>query len=232
MCAATAKCAVVGRTLYINTPYIDVPVTRLVICVDVPSQIPARLTSGQLISARGATYSGGSLPLVLLLAACGGGGGGGGPPVVSASAQNTSTQNTPATDSAASPSPPPATPATDSAASPSPSPATPATDSAVSPSPPPDTPAQRGTAVSGSLYDGPIQGAAIYVDVNGNRIVDNEDHLIDDETDSEGNFEGEIPERYSDHPLIADNRGAIHRDSHVDLPAYFLAPRGCIGRRL
>ena len=217
MCAATAKCAVVGRTLYINTPYIDVPVTRLVICVDVPSQIPARLTSGQLISAREATYSGGSLPLVLLLAACGGGGGGGGPPVVSASAQNTSTQNTPATDSAASPSPPPATPATDSA---------------VSPSPPPDTPAQRGTAVSGSLYDGPIQGAAIYVDVNGNRIVDNEDHLIDDETDSEGNFEGEIPERYSDHPLIADNRGAIHRDSHVDLPAYFLAPRGCIGRRL
>ena len=218
MCAATAKCAVVGRTLYINTPYIDVPVTRLVICVDVPSQIPARLTSGQLISARGATYSGGSLPLVQLLAACGGGGGGGGgPPVVSASAQNTSTQNTPATDSAASPSPPPATPATDSA---------------VSPSPPPDTPAQRGTAVSGSLYDGPIQGAAIYVDVNGNRIVDNEDHLIDDETDSEGNFEGEIPERYSDHPLIADNRGAIHRDSHVDLPAYFLAPRGCIGRRL
>ena len=217
MCAATAKCAVVGRTLYINTPYIDVPVTRLVICVDVPSQIPARLTSGQLISARGATYSGGSLPLVLLLAACGGGGGGGGPPVVSASAQNTSTQNTPATDSAASPSPPPATPATDSAAS---------------PSPPPATPDQRGTQVSGSLYDGPIQGAAIYVDVNGNRIVDNEDHLIDDETDSEGNFEGEIPERYSDHPLIADNRGAIHRDSHVDLPAYFLAPRGCIGRRL
>lgn len=86
---------------------------------------------------------------------------------------------------------------------------------------------ESASAVSGSLYDGPIQGAAVYVDVNRNRRVDSEDHLIDDATDRDGNFEGKIPDRFKHLPLIADNRGAEHRiDEDVDLPDFFVAPAG------
>ena len=81
--------------------------------------------------------------------------------------------------------------------------------------------------VTGSLYDGPIEGAAVYVDVNRNRRVDEGDRLIDEATDAEGNFEGDIPEYYRNFPLIADNRGATHHgDSNVDLPPFFVAPAG------
>ena len=93
------------------------------------------------------------------------------------------------------------------------------------PAAPPPAP-ERASAVSGSLYDGPIEGARVYVDVNRNRQVDSEDHLIDDSTDEEGNFEGEIPDRYKGLPLIADNRGADHHGSNVQLPAFFVAPAG------
>ena len=86
---------------------------------------------------------------------------------------------------------------------------------------------QRKISISGSLYDGPIEGAAVYIDVNRNRRVDAGDYLIDEATDSEGNFDGEIPERYGNFPLIADNRGATHHgDSNVTLPPFFVTPAG------
>lgn len=62
--------------------------------------------------------------------------------------------------------------------------------------------------------------------MNRNRRVDGKDYLVDDATDSEGNFEGEIPEKFKNLPLIADNREAVHRDSNVALPNFFVAPAG------
>ncbi|MGB2001330.1 MAG: hypothetical protein ACPHVY_11040, partial [Candidatus Puniceispirillaceae bacterium] len=143
---------------------------------------------------------GGPLPLVLLLAACGGGGGGA-TPMVSAPVPKT-------------PSPAPA---------PAPAPAT-----APAPVVPPSsaTEDERSSAVSGSLYDGPIEGARVYVDANRNRRVDDGDRLIDEATDENGNFEGSIPDHLRDLPLIASNSGAKHRGSKVELPAYFVAPAG------
>ncbi len=97
----------------------------------------------------------------------------------------------------------------------------------VASAPPPAAEPERMVDLSGSLYDGPIEGAPVYVDVNENREVDNEDYLVDDATDSEGGFAGSIPGHLQHLPLIAKNTGATHHhQGNVALPDFFVAPAG------
>ena len=165
------------------------------------------------LSRQGGT-KGGALPLMLLLAACGGGGGGDTPPVITTSRQSASAAPTPPEDTQQKEvSPPEDTPAERA----------PPQQEEISPSilplrePPPKEP---GREVSGDLYDPPIIGAKVYVDVNRNRRVDGEDHLLDENTDASGGFEGTIPAKYREMPLVTDNRDATHDG---DLPSFFVA---------
>lgn len=137
------------------------------------------------LSRRGGT-KGGALPLMLLLAACGGGGGGGDtPPVITTSRQSASAAPTPPEDTqqkevSQSASPPEDTQQKEvSPPEDTPPERAPPQQEEISPSilplrePPPKEP---GREVSGDLYDPPIIGAKVYVDVNRNRRVDGEDH--------------------------------------------------------
>ena len=193
---------------------------------------------------------GGTLPLILLLAACGGGGGGGGgdgpvttapQPPVPAPAKTESVPPEPADPEPETAQPDPAPPEPDPTPKAEVVPVRLTTRKEVPPpseprnAPPADEPRpdpggsrESSVGVSGSLYDPPIIGARVYVDVNRNRIVDKEDYLLDDSTDASGGFNGTVPIRYVHLPLIADNRGASHDGVENDkkLPYFFVAPPG------
>ena len=60
---------------------------------------------------------------------------------------------------------------------------------------------------TGRLYDGPVSGANVYVDVNRDGKVDEGDHFIS-RTDAMGVYAGHVPDAHKDKPLIADLNGA------------------------
>ena len=60
----------------------------------------------------------------------------------------------------------------------------------------------------GRLYDGPVSGANVYIDVNNDGQINAEiDHFIS-RTDGMGQYSGHVPEEHHDKPLIADLNGA------------------------
>ena len=87
-------------------------------------------------------------------------------------------------------------------------------------------------AMGGTLHDGPIVGARVYIEVNRNSQADIGDIRIDAETDSKGNYYGEIPAQYQGFPLVSNNKNAIHiiHGSEIlndpNVPFYLTAPAG------
>ena len=65
--------------------------------------------------------------------------------------------------------------------------------------------------LTGRLYNGPISGAKIYIDVNEDGKLDKDDDLLVNTTDAEGFYEGDIPKEHRDKNLIADLTGAINQ---------------------
>ena len=97
------------------------------------------------------------------------------------------------------------------------------------------TPAPTTFNVSGRLYDGPISGAKIYIDVNDNGEIDDADLLIGT-TDSLGAYaRADIPNAHKSKNLIADLTDAVdigpdlnlNDDSdNEDVSGIWLAPAG------
>lgn len=87
--------------------------------------------------------------------------------------------------------------------------------------------------ISGRLYDGPVAGANVYIDVDENGQIDAEiDHFIS-RTDEMGQYAGHAPEAHKDKPLIADLNGATDKgkdltSDHDDTPTsgFWRAPAG------
>ena len=87
--------------------------------------------------------------------------------------------------------------------------------------------------ISGRLYDGPVAGANVYIDVDENGQIDAEiDHFIS-RTDETGQYAGHAPEAHKDKPLIADLNGATDKgkdltSDHDDTPTsgFWRAPAG------
>ena len=59
----------------------------------------------------------------------------------------------------------------------------------------------------GRVYDGPIVGANVYIDVNANGQIDDEDKFLS-RTDARGAYTGIIPKELEGKPLIVDLHGA------------------------
>ena len=81
-------------------------------------------------------------------------------------------------------------------------------------------------SITGRLFDGPISGAKIYIDVNEDGLVSDGDYLLDDETDTDGRYEGEIPPEHAGKPFVADLTGARDEDRNVEVSGVYTAPAG------
>ena len=80
------------------------------------------------------------------------------------------------------------------------------------------------TTISGRLFDGPISGAKIYIDMNGDGTI-NEGDLHVDTTDSNGAYE--IPNAHANKKLIADLTNATDIDDpNTALTGTYRAPAG------
>ena len=64
------------------------------------------------------------------------------------------------------------------------------------------------TTISGRLYDGPISGAKIYIDVNSSGAIDDGDQMVGT-TGQDGSYAGVIPSAHHNKNLIADLAGAV-----------------------
>ena len=89
------------------------------------------------------------------------------------------------------------------------------------------------TSISGRLFDGPISGAKIYIDIDNDGELDKDIDLLIDTTDSKGAYD--IPIAHANKKLIADLTGAvdigpdldINDDSdNEDVSGIWLAPAG------
>lgn len=89
--------------------------------------------------------------------------------------------------------------------------------------------------VSGRVANGPVEGARVYVDVNSNNVLDDQDRQSGfvGRTDSTGWFDGKVPARFANRKILADLNGARnHGDpanphDTVDAPnTVWRAPQG------
>lgn len=95
------------------------------------------------------------------------------------------------------------------------------------------SPAESTSAKSGFIYDGPIEGANVYVDVDGDSELNKKIDVFVGRSNKQGQFKGNVPTQHTDKRYIVDLTGAVDHgedpDSDLDnqdMEGIWLAPVG------